>query len=105
MMRSALAAVIILAFALASTVTLSAAPTLLSYVTKHMPGQDWVGHSKDQLMKKMGTPSLSFQNDNGSQTIRYVMTGPSTHDGLVRIVEEFNVNPRGRITSASVYRM
>ena len=56
-------------------------------------------------MKKMGTPSLSFQNDNGGQTIRYVMTGPSTHDGLVRIVEEFNVNPRGRITSASVYRM
>ncbi len=102
MMRSVLAPSIIVAFVLTSTVALSAAPR---YLANGTPPQQWVGQSEEQLITRMGTPDITFQDGDGSQTIRYVAPWKSTHDGEIHMVQQFDVDASGRVISASVSMM
>ncbi len=105
MMRSALAALFITTFALTATAALSAEPRYLTYGNQVVATQDWVGQTRNQLVKQMGTPDSVVPMSDGGQAIRFVKPVNIGRGNQVQIVEQFDVNPNGRVTSASVYRM
>ncbi len=95
MMRSALAAMIVFTFALTATATLSAEPNYVTYGTQIVAAQDWVGQTRDQLVKYMGTPDRVVPLSDGGQSIRFVKPMIIGRGDRAQVVEQFDVRSNG----------
>ncbi len=105
MTRSVISFFIVVAFVLASTVALSAAPRSSNSGTTQMSSQNWVGKTTNDLLIQLGVPYLSIGKGNGGQTVKYIKREYIGRGNPVDLVQQFDVDQNGRITSEQVYHM
>ena len=99
MKRSVLVVLMIVAFALSTAASLSAAPQMSSAAD---PSQNWVGKTTNDLLLQMGVPSYTVSNDNGGLTIDYVTHQYMGRGNQVDLVRQFDVDQNGKVISEQV---
>ncbi len=105
MKRSVIISFMIVALALSSAVVLSAAPMSQSSGMQGTYHQRWVGKTTTDLLIQMGVPNLTIPDGNGGTTLRYITRENIGRGNPVEIVQQFDVDQGGRVTSEQVYPM
>ena len=98
MKRSAIIVLMIVAFALSTAASLSAAPQISSADQS----QNWVGKTTNDLLLQIGVPSYTTPNDNGGMTIDYVTRQYMGRGNQVDLVRQFDVDQNGKVVSEQV---
>ena len=88
MKRSAVIVLMIVAFALSTAASLSAAPRISSAADQ---SQNWVGKTTNDLLLQIGVPSYTTPNDNGGMTIDYVGPPGSWAVDAIGLVQQLEV--------------
>ncbi len=105
MKRSVLVALMIVAFALSTAVSLSAAPMSQSSAANGAQLSSWIGRTTTDLLIQKGVPALSIPNQDGGSTLRYITRENIGRGNPVEMVQQFDVDQNGKVTSEQDYQM
>jgi hypothetical protein len=105
MKRSGIIAFMIVALALGTTATLSAAPMSQWSGMQGTNHQKWIGKTTTDLLVQLGVPNFTTSDGNGDTTLKYIYHENIGRGNPVEMVQQFDVNQNGRVISEQVYQI